>query len=104
MNAQIDPNSEQGGAPSIQASAARASFADEVRGTAPQQIDLTLAKVMRDVYDYDSNGRQEGVNGWKPLGHDELRRVGIDPTLMKNESSGFFAVIYGEGQGRHVLA
>lgn len=104
MNAQIDPNSAQSGAPSIQAAAARASFADEVRGTAPQQIDLTLAKVMRDVYDYDNNGRQDGVNGWKPLGHDELRRVGIDPTLMKNESSGFFAVIYGDGQGRHVLA
>jgi hypothetical protein len=104
MNAQIDPNSQQGGAPSLQTAAARPSFADEVRGTAPQQVDLTLAKLMRDVYDYDRNGQQEGVDRWKPLGADELRSAGVDPTLLKNESSGFLAVVYGDGQGRHVLA
>jgi hypothetical protein len=105
MNAQIDPNSQQSGAPSLQTvPAGRPSFGDEVRGMAPQQIDLTLAKVVRDVYDYDNNGKQEGVDQWRPLGADELRRVGVDPTLLKNESSGFLAVVYGDDQGRHVLA
>lgn len=114
MNAQIDPGNQQNGsqqggsqtgAPSLQGvSVERPSFADEVRGTAPQQVDLTLAKLVRDLYDYDNNGQQEGVDRWKPLGADELRRSGIDPTLLKNEASGFLAVVYGDGQGRHVLA
>ena len=104
MSAQIDPNSQQGSVAPTPTPNSRRSFADEVRGTAPQQVDLTLAKLMRDVYDYDRNGQQEGVDQWKPLGADELRRVGIDPTLLKSESSGFLAVIYGDGQGRHVVA
>lgn len=97
MNAQIDPDRvrEQGQRP---------SFADEVRGQTALPVDMTLAKLMRDVYDYDRNGRQEGVGAWKPMGDDELRQAGIDPTLLKNQSSGFLAVVYGDGQGRHVLA
>jgi hypothetical protein len=97
MNARIDPDR-------IGGQAQRPSFADEVRGHAAQPVDMTLARLMRDVYDYDRNGQQEGVGQWKPLGEDELRRNGIDPTLLKNQSSGFMAVIYGDGQGRHVLA
>ena len=97
MNAQIDPDRLRDQGP-------RPSFADEVRGQNAQPVDMTLAKLMRDVYDYDRNGRQEGVGAWKPMGDDELRRAGIDPTLLKNQSSGFLAVIYGDGQGRHVLA
>ena len=97
MNARIDPDRLQG-------QAQRPTFADEVRGQSALPVDMTLAKLMRDVYDYDRNGQQEGVGQWKPLGEDELRRNGIDPTLLKNQSSGFMAVIYGDGQGRHVLA
>ncbi|UHQ22131.1 DUF2974 domain-containing protein [Lysobacter sp. 5GHs7-4] len=97
MNAQIDPDRLRDQGP-------RPSFADEVRGQNAQPVDMTLAKLMRDVYDYDRNGRQEGVGAWKPMGEDELRQAGIDPTLLKNQSSGFLAVIYGDGQGRHVLA
>lgn len=95
MNALIDPERLRGERP---------SFADEVRGQTALPVDMTLAKLMRDVYDYDRNGRQEGVGAWKPMGEDELRQVGIDPTLLKNQSSGFLAVVYGDGQGRHVLA
>ena len=95
MNALIDPERLHGQRP---------SFADEVRGQNALPVDMTLAKLMRDVYDYDRNGRQEGVGAWKPMGEDELRQVGIDPTLLKNQSSGFLAVVYGDGQGRHVLA
>ncbi|RDZ29205.1 XVIPCD domain-containing protein [Lysobacter silvisoli] len=97
MNAQIDPER-------LSAQGQRPTFADEVRGQSALPVDVTLAKLMRDVYDYDRNGRQEGVGAWKPLGEDELRGVGIDPTLLKNQSSGFLAVVYGDGQGRHVLA
>lgn len=97
MNAQIDPDRVRG-------QAQRPSFADEVRGQGALPVDMTLAKLMRDVYDYDRSGSQEGVGPWKPLGEDELRKVGIDPTLLKNQSSGFLAVVYGDGQGRHVLA
>ncbi|MBL8261070.1 MAG: DUF2974 domain-containing protein [Xanthomonadaceae bacterium] len=97
MNARIDPDRLQG-------QAQRPTFADEVRGQTALPVDMTLAKLMRDVYDYDRNGQQEGVGQWKPLGDDELRRNGIDPTLLKNQSSGFLAVVYGDGQGRHVLA
>ena len=104
MSAQIDPNGQQRSAAQTATPTSRPSFSDEVRGTVPQQIDLTLAKLMRDVYDYDRNGQQEGVDRWKPLGASELRGLGIDPTLLKSESSGFLAVIYGDGQGRHVVA
>lgn len=103
MNAQIDPNSQQGDFMSPTTPAARPSFADEVRGTAPQQIDLTLAKLVRDVSDHDGNGQQDGVGRWRPLSADELRGSGIDPTLLKNDSSGFLAAVYGDDQGRHVL-
>ena len=80
------------------------SFADGVGGTAPQPIDLTLARLMRDVYDYDGNGHPDGVGRWKPLGADELRASGIDPAMLRNASSGFYAVIYGDDQGHRVLA
>lgn len=95
MNARIDPQRGNGQRP---------SFADEVRGQSALPVDMTLARLMRDVYDYDRNGRQEGVGAWKPLGEDELRRAGIDPSLLRNQGSGFLAVVYGDGQGRHVLA
>lgn len=80
------------------------SFADGVEGRTPQPIDLTLARLMRDVYDYDGNGHPDGVGRWKPLGADELRASGIDPAMLRNTSSGFYAVIYGDEQGHRVLA
>ena len=82
----------------------RASFADEVRGRDAQGIDLTLAKLMRDVYDYDRNGRQDGIPGWRPMQPDELRGVGIDPNSLVNTTNGLKSVIYTDDKGRHVLA
>lgn len=84
--------------------AQRTSFADEVRGRDPQGIDLTLAKLMRDVYDYDRNGRQEGIPGWRPMQPDELRGVGIDPNQLSSATNGLKSVIYTDDHGRHVLA
>ena len=82
----------------------RAGFADDARGRDPQGIDLTLAKLMRDVYDYDRNGRQEGIPGWRPMQPDELRAVGIDPNKLVSDTSGLKSVIYTDDKGRHVLA
>ena len=82
----------------------RQSFADEVRGQDPQGIDLTLAKLMRDVYDYDRNGRADGIPGWRAMQPDELLNAGIDPNSLVNRSSGLKSVIYTDDQGRNVLA
>lgn len=91
-------------APGIAVAAPPPSFADGVEGRAPQPIDLTLSRLMRDVYDYDGNGKADGVGRWQPLSADELRRDGIDPASLRDTSSGFYAVIYGDGNGHKVLA
>jgi Protein of unknown function (DUF2974) len=107
MNAQIDPNSQQSGRQTVDLPTstlhARASFADEVRGTAPKEIDLSLARMAEDVYRSDDRQRA-GVEGWKPLSDEQFRQVGIDPTLRTSKSSGFDADVYGDGNGRYVLA
>ena len=90
--------------PGIVVASSPPSFADGVEGRAPQPIDLTLSRLMRDVYDYDGNGKADGVGRWQPLSADELRRDGIDPASLRNTSSGFYAVIYGDGHGHKVLA
>ncbi|MGN6154044.1 MAG: XVIPCD domain-containing protein [Lysobacteraceae bacterium] len=112
MNAQFDPQRSdvqpQGGArqsvdPLTHEVHVRPSFADEVRGPAPRDIDLTLARMAQDVY--GSDNRQRGdVQGWRPLTDDQFRQVGIDPALRHNASSGFDADVYTDGQGRYALA
>lgn len=107
MNAQIDPNSQQGGRETVDPLTGiivtRPSFADEVRGPAPKDIDLTLARLAQDVY--RSDDRQRGdVVGWKALTDDQFRFVGIDPALRTNAASGFDADIYTDTFGRYALA
>ena len=112
MNAQFDPQrldpQPQGGArqsvdPLTHEVHVRPSFAEEVRGPAPRDIDLTLARMAQDVYGSDNRQRGE-VQGWRPLTDDQFRQVGIDPALRHNSSSGFDADIYTDGQGRYALA
>lgn len=107
MSAQFDPNNAQGGRkttdPLTGNTYTRPSFADEVRGPAPKDIDLTLARLAQDAYRSDDRGRGE-VAGWKPLTDEQFRQVGIDPALRTNQASGFDADIYTDGKGRYALA
>lgn len=107
MNAQVDPNSSQGGRQTVDPltgnTSVRPSFADEVRGPAPKDIDLTLARMAKDVYSSDDRQRGE-IAGWKPLTDEQFRKVGIDPALRSNDASGFDADIYTDGRGRYALA
>ena len=109
MNAQFDPDRQPGGGgrqsvdPLTGETHVRPSFADEVRGPAPRDIDLTLARMAQDVYGSDNRQRGE-VEGWRPLTDDQFRQVGIDPALRHNASSGFDADIYTDGEGRYALA
>lgn len=107
MNAQFDPERQPGGRETVDPLTGtvhnRPSFADEVRGPAPREIDLELARIAQDVYRSDDRQRGE-VAGWRPLSDEEFRRVGIDPALRTNASSGFDADLYTDGNGRYVLA
>lgn len=107
MNAQFDPQRQQQDRQSVDPLTGqvhvRPSFADEVRGPAPKDIDLTLARMAQDVYRSDDRQRGE-VAGWTPLTDEQFRRVGIDPALRTNAASGFDADIYTDGNGRYALA
>lgn len=76
------------------------SFANQVFGTKPKPIDMTLAELSSDVYEDDP----DGVGPWRPLSTEELARSGIPPTLLENKISGFRAQIYSNGQDDYVLA
>ncbi len=106
MNAQFDPDRRevrQVVDPLSGQTFNRPSFGDEVRGTAPKDIDITLAHIARDVY--TSDDRQRGdIAQFRPLTDEQFRQVGIDPALRTSNASGFDADIYGDGQGRYVLA
>jgi hypothetical protein len=107
MNAQFDPQRQQQDRQSVDPltgqTHVRPSFADEVRGPAPKDIDLTLARMAQDVYRSDDRQRGE-VAGWTALTDEQFRRVGIDPALRTNAASGFDADIYTDGNGRYALA
>ena len=115
MNAQIDPHRESASQqdardhvrqtvdPLTGQASTRPSFSDEVRGTAPRDIDLALARLAQDVYRSDDRQRHD-VAGWKPLTDEQFRQVGIDPALRTHQASGFDADIYTDGHGRYVLA
>lgn len=87
------------------AGAARPSFADEVRGQSGKPIDLTMARIMDDLYD-ETYGRPTGnaVDGFSRLSDDQLRKAGIDPSVLDDTKTGFKARIYGDDEGRIVLA
>ncbi len=101
MNLKVDP--ENNIAPSadlaLDAAAIGPSFAEQVRGQNAKPIDLTLARIMADLYDNGS-----GVDGWSPLDADLLQQAGIDPATLRNEDTGFLARIYGDSSGRYVIA
>jgi hypothetical protein len=83
----------------------RPSFADEVRGQTGKPIDLTMARIMDHLYDETyGRGTSHSVDGWSRVPDDELRRFGIDPKNLDDTKSGFKARIYGDGEGRYVLA
>ncbi len=106
MNAQFDPDRHEARQvfdPLSGQTFNRPSFADEVRGTAPKDIDITLAHLARDVYTSDDRQRGDTAQ-FRPLTDEQFRQVGIDPALRSNNASGFDADIYGDGQGRYVLA
>ena len=56
--------------PGLAAAAPPPSFADGVEGRSPQPIDLTLSRLMQDVYDYDGNGKADSVGRWQPRSAD----------------------------------
>ncbi len=87
------------------AGASRPSFADEVRGQSGKPVDLTMARIMADLYD-ETYGRPTGnaVDGFSRLNDDQLRKAGIDPTALDDAKTGFKARIYGDDEGRIVLA
>lgn len=106
MNAQFDPDRRevrQVVDPLSGQTFNRPSFGDEVRGTAPKEIDITLAHIARDVYTSDDRQRGDTAQ-FRPLTDEQFRQVGIDPALRTSNASGFDADIYGDGQGRYVLA
>lgn len=81
------------------------SFADQVMGQDGKAIDLTMAKMMADLYD-ESYGRERrpDIDGWRALDAAQLEQAGIDPASLKNEDSGFLAQIYGDDKGHYVVA
>lgn len=85
--------------PSATVPSTEPSFAEQVRGLNAKPIDKTLAHLMDDLYELGP-----GREGFRPLDDDQLRRAGIDPASLKNEDSGFLARIYGDDQGRYVVA
>lgn len=87
------------------AGADRPSFAEEVRGQTGKPVDLTMARIMADLYD-ETYGRPTGnaVDGFSRLSDDQLRKAGIDPTVLDDAKTGFKARIYGDDEGRIVLA
>lgn len=107
MSAQFDPNNAQGGRPTPDPLTGqvhdRPSFAQEMRGNGPKELDLDLARLAQDVYRSDDRQRPS-VAGWRPLTDDEFRKVGIDPALRTNDASGFDADLYTDDKGRYVLA
>lgn len=84
---------------------ARPSFSEEVRGVSGKPVDLTMARIMDDLYD-ETYGRPTGqsVDGFSRLSDEQLRRVGIDPASLDDAKSGFKARLYGDAEGRVVLA
>jgi hypothetical protein len=89
----------------IGAGIARPSFSEEVRGVSGKPVDLTMARIMDDLYD-ETFGRPTGqsVDGFTRLSDERLRKVGIDPAGLDDAKSGFKARLYCDAEGRVVLA
>ena len=80
--------------------APQASFASQVRGTTPHDLDAVLAAIAEDVYlDPGSN-----VYNWRPLSGEELQEAGVDKRALSDTRSGFTARLYTNHDGDVVLA
>ncbi|MER7070418.1 WXG100 family type VII secretion target [Terrabacter sp. NPDC000476] len=86
-----------GAAPLGGEAAAPPPFADGLRGTKPQEIDLELAELAQGVYD------GTGTEDFSPLDASELEALGIDPAALDGPG-GFAANIYKDADGDYVLA
>ncbi len=85
-------------------------FAALVRGRQPLPIDRELPVLLQDNYATADmrRGTSAGVTdlpgSWMRLNDDEVRAIGINPTLLHNARTGFDASFYREASGRVVLA
>ena len=80
------------------------SFASEVAGTTPKQIDLTLAKLSDDVYGDKNGENQKGADGFRPLTSAELAKAGISQSMLRDKNEGFVGEVYTDGKGDYVVA
>ena len=87
-----------GGSATVGAEAtAQPPFADGLRGTRPQEIDLELAELAKGVYD------GTGTDSFDALDASQLEALGIDPRTLTGPG-GFAANIYRDANGDYVLA
>lgn len=63
-------------------------------------VDRSLALLSSDVY----GERGEAVDGWSPVTDEGLRALGIAPSLMTDDKSGFHAGLYVHDDYGHALA
>jgi hypothetical protein len=98
--------------------ASEASFADQVRGTTQQPIDLSMAQMANDVYSTpDASGKTNTQSeaelaqaGWHRVQPGEVmrtpdgREVRLDPAQLTDRSSGFEAAVYQNDKGHVVVA
>jgi len=80
--------------------ASHPTFADQVRSTNAQPIDLELARINADVY--EPLGTR--VGRWYPAPAAELAGANIRPSDLENSHAGFRARVYTDGEGHYVLA
>ena len=80
------------------------SFASQVAGTSPQQIDRTLAKLSADVYGDKNATHQKGADGFKPLTKKQLAAAGITPNMLRDNVDDYVADVYTNGKGDYVVA
>jgi hypothetical protein len=85
------------------------AFAEWMRGQEPNSVDHDMAELAKDVYggsylDGDPSTPRT-VNGWRPLSHEELASLGLNPDDFQDLSreSGLQAGLY-EKNGGYVLA
>lgn len=92
------------------------TFSADAQGTEPQsELDLQLALMANDAYAADNPKTEAALAeaGWSPLATStdgthlvdaEGNRVDIDPSMLRNDDSGFSATIYQNAQGQYVVA
>ncbi|AWV06634.1 DUF2974 domain-containing protein [Lysobacter maris] len=86
------------------------SFADQIAGRQPHEIDRQLSAILQDNYNWtdERRGRDfEASNppeGWSRMSDAVLRDAGIDPSLLHDGKSGFGANFYINEHDHVVLA